>query len=168
MSPWNPVPRTLTSHPLGCACSRGKNDWSPLSGTWVPGSAGSDLAGNVRKPHWQPTLCQGGKFPSVKMPWSVCICVLRAVRHLIIMQLLQCLPLGTGIYHIISECSTILTVVQLCLASRNEDFHCHQFNGCLLVCCFGTGSSDSWHESVLEIHRCSEAQVGRFLPNHIL
>lgn len=45
----------------------------PLSGTWVPGSAGSDLAGNL--PHWQPTLCQGGKFPSVKMPWGVCMCV---------------------------------------------------------------------------------------------
>lgn len=41
----------------------------PLRGTWVPGSAGSDLAGN--RAQWQSTLCCGGKFPSVKMPWIV-------------------------------------------------------------------------------------------------
>lgn len=41
----------------------------PLRGTWVPGSAGADLAGN--RAQWQSTLCCGGKFPSVKMPWIV-------------------------------------------------------------------------------------------------
>lgn len=59
----------------------------PLRGTWVPGSAGSDLAGN--RAQWQSTLCCGGKFPSVKMPRIVhghargcmCVCVCVCVRR---------------------------------------------------------------------------------------
>lgn len=69
----DPLTLRLTSEPPWLPAAGERMTEGPPSGTWVAGSAGSDLAGNGAQ--WQSTLCQGRKFPSVKIPWCGCLCM---------------------------------------------------------------------------------------------